>query len=189
MKKSIIAMVAAVAFAASSYGQGTVAFNNAAGSLVTYGPGGPNAGGSSLAVGNQILLGLYWGAAGSTEAQLVQIGGTTTIAPSAGRYSGGQRTTGVATAPGATAVFQVRAWSASMGATYEEALTAAGGYRGTSTLFSSTTGGVGSPASPAVPLSLTVPGFSVAFIPVPEPSVVALAVLGVGALLFRRRKA
>lgn len=88
-------------------------------------------------------------------------------------------------AGGGTAVFQVRAWSGSS-ASYAAALTAPGALVGKSTLF--TVAGLGNPlASPStLPAALNMPGFTVA--PVPEPSVIVLGILGVGALLLRRRK-
>ncbi len=188
MKKFSIVAAALLAIAGQkAFAQGTVVFNNSNASLVTYAPGSPDSG--SLAVGNTVLLALYWGPAGSAAGALTQIGGTTTIGPVVGRYSGGTRTTGAGTAAGATAVFQVKAWSASMGATYEEALTRNGGYIGASPLFTSSTGGVGQPASAAVPLSATAVGFAVTFVPVPEPGTIALGLLGATALLLRRKKA
>ena len=81
-------------------------------------------------------------------------------------------------AGGATAFLEVKAWKTSEGATFETAST-----RGASTPFSITLGGAGSPPSlPAVMTGLT--SFSL----VPEPSTIALGLLGVGALLIRRRK-
>jgi len=187
MKKTILTCLAAgLLVSTSAFGQGTVAFGNSNTSLVTA-EGSPVPTGLNSGYGG-LLVALFWGVQGSSEDALVQIGGTAAIAPLAGRYSGGQRTTGVETAPGATATFQVRAWSADLGATWAEAQSSGGtGWIGASALFNSATGGAGTPASPAVPLSATVPGFAVTL--VPEPSVIALAVLGAGALFFRRKKA
>jgi hypothetical protein len=191
MKKlAILLFAAAVASTGSALAQGTVVFNNASSSLVRVND--PVAGtavpiGATSGYGG-LLVGLFWGAQGAAEGSLVQIGATTSINPIAGRYSGGQRVTGAGTAAGATGTFQIRAWSADLGADWAAASTSgATGWIGKSALFDSATGGAGSPASPAVPLANTVPGFAVTL--VPEPSVVALAVLGAGALLFRRRKA
>ena len=86
-------------------------------------------------------------------------------------------------APGAAGSFQVRAWLASSGATYEAAL-GAGGPTGFSNTFSVTTGGAGNPAS--LPANLVgLQSFSL----VPEPSVIALGLIGVCVLLLRRKKA
>lgn len=186
MKRIAASILAISLMGSAAFAQGTVAFNNSGTTLVT-------ANGSAVPVGaasgyGGLLLGLFWGAQGAAQGELVQIGGTTTINPLAGRYSGGQRTTGAGTAPGGTATFQVRAWSADRGATWAEAsISTVAGFMGQSTLFNSATGGAGTPASPAVPLANTAPGFAVVL--VPEPSVVALALLGGAALLLRRRKA
>lgn len=189
MKKTILTCLAAsLLVSTSAFGQGTVAFGNSNTSLVTAEVGGPSVPTGLNSGYGGLLVALFWGVQGSSADALVQIGGTASIAPLAGRFSGGQRTTGVETAPGATATFQVRAWSADLGATYAAALASGStGWIGTSALFNSATGGAGTPASPAVPLSATVPGFAVTL--VPEPSVIALALLGAGALFFRRKKA
>jgi hypothetical protein len=81
-------------------------------------------------------------------------------------------------AGGATAFVAMRAWSTASGATYEAA-----GIRGSSAPIQITLGGAGSP--PSTPASLTgLQSFSL----VPEPSTIALAVLGGLGLLLRRRK-
>jgi hypothetical protein len=81
-------------------------------------------------------------------------------------------------AGGASAFVAMRAWSTASGATYEAA-----GIKGSSQVLSITLGGAGSP--PSTPALLTgLQQFSL----VPEPSTIALAVLGGIALLFRRRK-
>lgn len=190
MKKILTSVIAGVLLVGATKvgAQGTVTFANSASSLVTAGIGGPAVPTGLNSGYGGLLVGLFWGAAGSAEGDLVQIGATAAIAPQAGRYSGGTRTTGNATAPGATAVFQVRAWSADRGATWAEAQSSlATGWMGSSALFTSATGGGGSPPSTPINLNTSVPGFAVTL--VPEPSVIALAVLGAGALLFRRRKA
>lgn len=189
MKKAIVVaagLLFAVSFKASA--QGTVTFANSNTSLVTAEVGGPAVPTGLNSGYGGLLVGLFWGVQGSTEDQLVQIGATASINPIAGRYSGGTRTTGAGTAAGATATFQVRAWSADLGATWAEAQASGGtGWIGASTLFDSATGGAGEPPSTPINLNASVPGFAVTL--VPEPSVIALAVLGAGALFFRRKKA
>lgn len=104
----------------------------------------------------------------------------------AGQFIGGTRSTPSTTAPLAFAWFQVRAWEAAY-ATYELARDAGG-----SALFGNSipvrvkTGDGG--ANP--PGSLVAAGFKGFYVaPIPEPSVLGLGVLGVGALvLLRRRK-
>lgn len=84
---------------------------------------------------------------------------------------------------GGTAWLQVRVWELALGSTYEAAV-AAGSLNGMSDPFSIVTGGGGTPpASPAFMLGLT------SFALVPEPSTIALGVLGLAGLLaIRRRK-
>ncbi|MBA4148476.1 MAG: PEP-CTERM sorting domain-containing protein [Verrucomicrobia bacterium] len=178
MKKFLIIAFASL-LSVSAFAQGTVNFNNSASSLII----DPRTG-VGAAAGGAFTVALYWGVAGTTDASaLVQIGATGLVNPTPGRYSAGTRTTGVGTAPGANAVFQVRAWETSGGSTWDQAL-ASGVYYGSSALFTSATGGAGEPPSAAVSLSATVPGFTM----VPEPSTFALGALGLGALLMVRRR-
>lgn len=179
MKKLILVAVTSL-LSLSAFAQGTVNFNNSASSLVI----DPRTG-AAAASGGGFTVALYWGVLGTTDANaLVQIGATGLINPTPGRYSAGTRTTGNATAPGQSAVFQVRAWETSGGSTYEQAVASGTAYYGSSALFTSATGGAGSPPSAAVSLSATVPGFTL----VPEPSTFALGALGIGALLMVRRR-
>jgi len=89
-------------------------------------------------------------------------------------------------APGAVAQVQIRAWAAAAGASYESAL-AANGATGQSAILAITTGGAGSP--PSLPANLDgLTSFAIGGGVIPEPSVLALGVLGGLALLIRRRK-
>ena len=187
MKKTILTTFATLVIAAGAFAQGTVNFNNSNASLVTYGEG-PNAG-SSLPTGGAFSVALYWAPQGTTDVNsFVQIGASAGIAPIPGRYSGGVRTTGTGTAPSGTAEFLVRAWSAADGATWEEASAVVGAWQGTSGIFTSATGGGGSPIADApVALSLTALPFTVSQV-VPEPSVIMLGLAGAGLLWFRRKK-
>jgi hypothetical protein len=87
---------------------------------------------------------------------------------------------------GTTAWLQVRVWNSTLGADYATAAAAGpGSFFGTSANFSVTAGGtppVGAPLTPAAMLGFT--SFSL----VPEPSTIALGVLGVAGLLFIRRR-
>jgi hypothetical protein len=93
--------------------------------------------------------------------------------------------------PGGKVDVEIRAWRASAGATYDAAVLApmvAGGNYGISLVISGlATGGVPDPATgiPSVPSPLVgLQGFS--FI-VPEPSIMALGLLGAAFLVLRRR--
>jgi hypothetical protein len=97
---------------------------------------------------------------------------------------GGALRTVTGVGAGQVATFQVRAWRLSDGATYSAAL-AAGGQVGMSALFTQSLGGSPVGAPPITPPKLTnLQSFSL----VPEPSVVALALVGAGALFLRRKK-
>jgi len=88
---------------------------------------------------------------------------------------------------GGRAFMEVRAWESAFGATFEEAVAARpDSLRGISGRFDTVTGNpTTAPPGTPVPLSNLVPGFSVN---VPEPSVIALGLIGAGALLVLRRR-
>jgi hypothetical protein len=198
--KKLITIALLVAAANLGYSQGTVNFNTAqsANSTIKYAAGTTLGGASGTKIDGSAhptaQAAIYAGAAGSTEAQLVF------VAPASGFASGataGYITLGSVTIPflaqGAGAVIQIRAWDAltSTASTYAQALTINGAYVGKSQLYNiSSLGGPGDPNNgipPATPA--TIPsqvGFSIA--PVPEPSTIALGFLGLGGLLFWRRK-
>jgi len=203
MKKLILTAVAAVAVIASTdvYAQGTVDFANSSTSYIMDAYNG-GAGGVATRVGvaDKIAVALYW-APLTDENNLTQIGaayagtlgtGIGNNPPGTGLFSAGTRTTGSATTAGSSAWFQVRAWELTYGTTYEIAVAAAeqGGrlaLRGVSNKFSSGTGGAGTP--PSTPVSLVGAGKMESFsVVVPEPSVIALALLGAGSLLLLRRR-
>ncbi len=145
-------------------------------------------GGAGVLIGSAYLGQLY---AGATADSLAPIAGTAvafkvSISTGAGLgwLSGGAVSTPFAPATGG--YFQVRAWLASSGASYEAAL-AANGVTGFSNIIHLTA--LGDPN--AVP----VPGFPVDMVGltsftvqgVPEPSTLVLGVLGASLFLLRRR--
>lgn len=195
MNKLVLIAVGMVACVAT-YAQGTVTFANNSSSLVKFGstPDVPVAlqglnipSGTSAAV-SDFRAALYWlNGATSTFEQLGDAKSITTP-PGSGIFSGGVRTTGAATAAGAAGTFIVKVWS--NGATYStyELAVASGSadvYAGESASFSNATGGAGVPAGPPASLSGFTGMSNVR--PVPEPSIVALGILGAAALLIRRR--
>lgn len=195
MKKLVVASILACALAGSVYGQGTVTFRNTTATLVTFsdqakaalnttavGPSGPS-----------FLAELYYapdgadpGEAGMQQGRMGAAVGFSTLA--AGTFNGGNRTTPSSTPAGANAWFQVRVWEAAYGNTYETAIEApATGGRvaiaGASNRFLLQTGTLTPTPIASVgglaPMSVT---------PVPEPSAIALGLLGlVGFFTLRRR--
>ena len=125
----------------------TVNFANNSTCLVTNGPTG-----NLVSISDNVRAALYWGAIGSGD--FVQIGGTVTVGtPLAGLFDGGTRSTGAATAGGASARFQVRAWSGSS-TTYEQALLVPGVLIGSSAIFTNNTGDpLGTPPMPPISIS------------------------------------
>jgi hypothetical protein len=179
MKKTLLLAAALVATAMGAFAQGTVQFINNASTLVSFQAGG--------AVPAGYNIGLWYGVEGTAdENALALIASTTTAAP--GRFVGGNVTTPDTTAGGGMAVFQIRAWESGF-ASYAAAFSG-GGNVGSSDLWTQITGN----ATPTdLPKQIVPPtgGFTgidnVAI--VPEPSTIALGLLGLGALaLFRRRK-
>ena len=93
---------------------------------------------------------------------------------------------------GSSAVYSLRAWDFVSGASYEAALATPGAHVGQSAATAITLGGT-VPGNPPTLLTATAnlhPSFTLSIVPVavPEPSVLALGLLGGAALLFRRRK-
>ena len=178
MKKLLIAL-AAVIVTVATHAQGTVVFNNRLSAIgldapVTLGsPSGPGAGADYSA-------GLFFNGA------LVP-GSTTTFRdgssnPLLAKYINGLTVTIPGTAVDQQNVtVEMRAWLTSAGS-YDAAPAANRGSSGP--LVVAQLGGGANPSTPNnLPASFT--GF---VIPVPEPSTIALGVLGAAALLLRRRK-
>jgi len=195
--KRILLTLAAGFLACSVFGQGGVVINTRGGGVdaqVTDTLTG------QLVTGNAYLAQLYYGAPGVAEDAMVAVldapGGTTAtpawftpaslpgyILTSTG---GGNRYTDPAVvAPGANTDFQLRAWQASLGATWEAAL---GAWDSTTVMGKS---GIITVATSANNLDTPKPLAGLAsfdLVPVPEPSVIALGAIGLVALLWRRRK-
>lgn len=204
MKRIILsAALSSSVLVATTYGQGTVNFANFSSNKVVRIDTGGNVANSPA---NGWKVALYWlpdQAGTPTTADfgtnVVRI--TTIGVPVAGQFSAGSVTVPLAQA-GAVGWFQVRGWEAIYGtgqpggplnfATWEEAeanRTLLGGranLTGESNPFRIDTGDptvspAGTPGNLAGMLSF-------ALEPVPEPSVIALGVLGIGALLLLRRR-
>lgn len=193
MKKTLL-MLASLLLVVSSYGQGLIAFK-------TFG-GGVNAPATNALTGLRIPAGatfmaqLYYGAAGAAESSLISVSNAPVPFTSVGYVIRGETyyTDPAIVAGGAIGTFQVRAWEAVLGATWDVAyinwLSNTGPYEGKvlgkSNLTQVKTGDPNSvpPGTPSALIGLT--GFSL--VPVPEPGVLALCALGFVALLWRRRQ-
>jgi len=206
MKKlaTLFAMVAVSL--GNAWAQGQIDFHNpggatgypmqvrdASGNVTTVG-----AAGSPLAQGS-VRVGLFIGPSGSTS--LSQMTSITTITNSTlavpaffGTFNGGTSFPVPGFAPNTTVSFAFAAWSISTGAlTYDAAKLATTGYIGESAIGQNyTLGGFGTP--PSIPAATfgTLPGqiqgFTLSPVAVPEPSTIALGLLGASALFLRRRK-
>ena len=203
MKKTILVMT--LGFVVNAFGQGTVRFSNVSADLssppdrlVRFASGITNPYGTNNAPlvnygTTSFRAQLYYGSSTATESSLVAVStapalfraSTTTAEP--GTWAPGNRTlTGFN--PGDTVQLQVRVWDFQFATSWDAAHAAGpsyGGLIGESFVFQYTI-----PTDPLAPLSaFTMTGFTtipVGFIP--EPSVLALAGLGVAALVIRRRK-
>jgi hypothetical protein len=188
MKKLIISAICVLA-ALGAYGQGTINFTNFNPPLdaPVFDIGGMAS--NTRLDGSGFMAQLYAGPVGGT---LEAIGAASPFLSGAGAgyFNGGTRT--IATvAPGVMADVQVRAWNVGSGSTFEAAMTAGTGYgmSGTLTLVTGgdTAGGTQPPTSPSALSGLQsfelVGGGTI-----PEPSTIALGLLGAGLLVFRRRK-
>jgi len=191
MKKLLLA-IALLAAVVTAYGQGRVNFSNGSTTAITT---NDNSGGvGQISGAGNYYFGLYLGPSGSSESSLTLVLLATNTALS-GRLSGGNPAplpapwaSGASPDPTYPLTFQIRGWSASAGLSYEAAQSAAGAFAGKSAL-----GSVSPTSTPTAAAALfgtgagQVGGFVLT--PVPEPSTIALGLLGLGAVaLFRRRK-
>jgi len=199
MKKQLI-LLSLLLVPATLFAQGTVSFANISTALMTTNstatppPGqAANATGPTTGV-NTYLVGLYTAPQGTVDPNAFTLSGISTngtVPVNNGRFNGGNPFP-IPGNTGQTIAFQIRAWQFNAGAAYELA-TATGVYRGVSAI-GFVTPATGTQTTPA--LYGTAPGqLSSGFVltpnagVVPEPSSIALGLLGLGAIaLFRRRK-
>jgi MYXO-CTERM domain-containing protein len=179
MKKLLLA-VAMACVATVAFGQGQIIANNGSGTQITN-----TATMQRWVAGVDSRVGVYAATgSGMAEGSLVFQTGAVTNLFGAGLFSMA-RTLGI---PAGAATVQIRAWSGAANATYEDAVAASMAdssvILGKSVPFNITL--TASPAAGA-PTQGLYPAFTVS--PVPEPSSIALGLLGLGAIaLFRRRK-
>jgi len=186
MKKLLLLAITALA-GVTAYGQGTVNFAN-------FGSGGGGNVNSPVtnamvspsvrADGPAFMAQLYVGPQGTAAALLTTNGVSGTPQPfqtgaQAGYFLGSSRTiSGVA--GGTTLTMQVRAWATAAGSSWETAINGRGSSNPIDITLAS---GIATP-----PNLVGLQSFSITGV-VPEPSSIALGLLGLGAIaLFRRRK-
>ena len=187
MKKLILTAALGVA-CISAFAQGTLNFANAG---VGYQAKVTDVNTGLGLSGAGWMADLFWAAgtvANSTQLAALNAPATfSTVASQAGFFFGGPRT--VPTAPNVPITVQVRVWDTASGSTWAQAIGTAGARVGESVLFSITLANPN--ATPAgIPVGMNGIGgnpFTVG--PVPEPSTLALAGLGLaGMMMLRRRK-
>jgi len=196
--KKLLLLAITLGTAASMHAQGTVVFNNIAGGAFRLWTNNASFSASNLMSGAAYRIGLYGSTdLGAAEGSLSLLLMTTNpaAAGAAGLFNGGNSApiAGVGGA-GTSLRFQLRAWSLFAGDNYAAAVAAQAldplnVATGVSALGTTTLGG-----GTTLPGALfgTSPGLlqtGFGITPVPEPSSIALGLLGLGAIaLFRRRK-
>lgn len=190
--KKIIASLAMFGVALATYGQGYVILGNSSSSLAVTNTGTGTSG--SVRGAGQYLFELYVAPGGTTTANSPAWRTTGIITGNSGVSAGrltstvARQVTGMpfATGVGDTVAVQVRGWSTRLGANYAAA--AAGT---DTTAFIGMSGGANYTLGadiPPPPVVMDVLGGVTLYPVVPEPSVIALGVLGLGAMLFIRRR-
>jgi hypothetical protein len=190
MKKLAILAVLLTAVGAVSYGQGTFAMANR---RAVTGLDAPiaDALGTKL-LGTDFLAQLWAAPVGSTAFRAYGDPVPFKSGVAAGYFLSAVPVTLADVTPGGKVDVEIRAWRASAGATYDAAvlapMVAAGNYGISPVISGLATGGVPDPdvSAPGLPAPLVgLQGFS--FI-LPEPSTIALGLLGVAVLVLRRCK-
>ena len=198
--KKLLLLATLLGTAASALAQGNVSFrNNASTSFYIYTNDAVRSL-NAVAITNRLMsgtsayrIGLYAApTTGATSNSLTLVGLATNNAALAGRFLGPSPYVLTGYAPGTPITFQIRAWSFAGGLTFEAAQAASQLDPLNIALGASDLGTV-TPSDAASPVALLfgatplVSGFEVK--PVPEPSSIALGLLGLGAIaLFRRKK-
>jgi len=184
--KKLLVTLAAVLVSASTFGQGTINFNNLVTARGINAPvlraDGTGAGSGATPANAQLFL--VGGTAGAKT--YTAIPGVLAFRTSPAAAQGYVANPGQVTVPNIAGGQQVtvvmRAWD---GASYDAAAASQNLAFGTSNEITLTLGNAGSP--PSVPADLVgLTGFTI--LAVPEPSTMALGLLGAAALLYRRRK-
>jgi len=177
--KKLLVTLAAVLISASTFGQGTILFNNRSGNVDA-----PIRRVDGTGAGAGVTAGLFLVGGTASAPTYTALTPTTTFrttTPAAAFYINQVTVSVASVAPGAQATVVMRAWE---GASYDAAAASSTLAFGTSNPVTITLGG-GSPPLPDALLT-GLQGFTIQA--VPEPSTIALGLFGAAALLYRRRK-
>jgi hypothetical protein len=185
MKRALI-IIAAVLASVTAYAQGTINFQNRDTANGIAAPVYILEVGGEKCDGDAFLAQLYAGPSGAAEDALVGTGPIVNFrsgAPAGYVNVGAESSRAIAGVDwGQVAAVQIRAWSATY-ATYEEAAASTDALIGSSIVLEiATAASALNTPSPMIGLE------SFAVVPVPEPSTIALGLLGAAFLLLRRRK-
>lgn len=196
MKKALVASILGlVVTAVSSFGQGQVFFNNYVGSVyqpIRYGNPAPQGGAAGQTVSAGYKADLYYGlGSGLTFNELSVVPGSTTTV---GSLVAGYITGGIVTIPGyvsgpvtfAIVCYNGDTWASTLSSTLPTAAATLTPALGGAPIPTWTEPDIASGTNPARQFSVNVPAVVVA-LPVPEPSILALAGLGALALIRRRK--
>jgi hypothetical protein len=190
MKKLLLITALAAVASLSAYGQGSVSFaNNNATRVILQNPDGTT---TFVPVGNRFTAELVFAPDGTPAsaftAAATRLGNTASFSPVAGLFNGGGRTATGVVPPGGFGLFQVRVWETASSADYLDAIGRGVGYAGQSEILRVDTGDP-TTTPPGTAAALTANGLASFIVsPVPEPSTIALGLLGVGTLLMLRRR-
>jgi hypothetical protein len=177
MKKLILIAGLIACGALQSFAQGVFAANNNSKTLVYLGTVG-----GSLVQDDYSFDAIYATSSGITDSSALVLSTKAVDGDGDGGFTIGNIT--VANYTGTISV-EIRAWKTSLGSTYATAYSADNGlYTGTSAIFN-----VALTVPPSQVAQITSSGFkSFAVNTVPEPATIALGVMGLSLLVFRRRK-
>lgn len=187
--KKIILLAIMLAAGTPLFAQSTFSFANTSSSLITTNLNGVV---GTFSQGAGVATFQAWvGPAGASDASSFTLAATTLSSATAGRIFGGTQTN-ANVGPGAVFSLQIRGWFGA--ADYATARNLQGAGWVTSAIYQ-VDGGDPTAVPPGTPTTVfgttagLIPGLQLTVNPVPEPSSIALGLLGLGAVaLFRRRK-
>jgi hypothetical protein len=190
MKKILIVAAMAGLVAANSFGQGSVIFSNSGGAPVTIDDNAALRAPAGSTYRVELVYAPDGTATADFDSMAVRVGAAANFGPTPGSFSGGGRTVNNLTPAGGFGLFQVRGWTSAYGTDYTTGVAAGsqGGLNkaGKSNIVRVDTANplIGEPDVSIVAAGLQ--GFSLTT--VPEPSAIALGLLGAGTLLLLRRR-